>query len=65
MTEMREVQLPAELCAAVEKKFAGKFASVEELLVFVLRDLLRDDAVQLDRNEQKLVEQRLRDLGYL
>lgn len=54
-----------ELCAAVEKKFAGKFASVEELLVFVLRDLLRDDAVQLDRNEQKLVEQRLRDLGYL
>ena len=59
------MQLPADLCAAVEKKFACKFASLEELLVFVLRDLSRDDAAQLDQNEQKLVEERLRDLGYL
>ena len=59
------MRLPAELCAAIEKKFAGKFGSLEELLTFVLRDLSRDDAAQLDQNEQKLVEERLRDLGYL
>jgi len=65
MTEMREVRLPADLCAAAEKKFVPQFASLEELLVFVLRDLSRDDASQLDQAEQKIVEERLRDLGYM
>jgi hypothetical protein len=65
MTEIKDVRLPAELCAAIEKRFAGKFGSLEELLTFILRDLSRDDAAQLNQNEQKLVEERLRDLGYL
>ena len=65
MTEMRDVQLPADLCAAAEKKFGHVFASLEELLVFVLRDLARDEAARADEAEQRLVEQRLRELGYL
>jgi hypothetical protein len=64
MTELRNVQLPADLCAAVEKKFARKFGSLEELLEFVLRDLTRDEAAQADQREQRLVEERLRELGY-
>jgi hypothetical protein len=63
--EMREVRLPADLCAATEKKFGQRFASLEELLIFVLRDLSRDDAAQFDQAEQRLVEERLRELGYL
>jgi hypothetical protein len=65
MSEIRGVQLPADLCAAAEKKFAGTFGTLEELLVFILRDLLRDEASRLDQVEQRLVEQRLRELGYL
>jgi hypothetical protein len=65
MTEMREVRLPADLCAAAEKKFGQRFANLEELLTFILRDLSRDDASQLDEAEQRLVEERLRELGYL
>jgi hypothetical protein len=65
MTEMREVRLPAELCAAAEKKFSHKFGSLEELLTFILRDLSRDDALQLDRAEQRIIEERLRELGYI
>ena len=65
MTEMREVRLPADLCAAAEKKFGQSFANLEELLSFILRDLSRDDAAQLDEAEQRLVEERLRELGYL
>jgi hypothetical protein len=65
MTEMREVRLPADLCAAAEKKFAQTFPSLEEMLSFVLRDLCRDEASQFDQAEQSLVEQRLRELGYL
>jgi hypothetical protein len=33
--------------------------------VFILRDLLNDEASHLDEAEQRLVEERLRDLGYL
>jgi hypothetical protein len=65
MTELREVRLPEDLCAAVEKKFGNTFVGVDELLAFVLRDLLRDESAQADQAEQRLVEQRLRELGYL
>jgi len=65
MSEMREVRLPAELCAQAEKKFGAKFASLEELLAFVLGELLREDSSQVDEAEQKLVEERLRELGYI
>ena len=62
---MRDVRLPADLCAAAEKTFGHVFGSLEELLIFVLRDLSRDDASSADQAEQRLVEERLRELGYL
>ncbi len=62
---MREVRLPAELCAAAETKFAAKFPSLEALLEFLLRDLLRDEALRMDEAEQRLIEERLRELGYI
>ncbi len=65
MTEMRHLELPADLCAAAEKKFEHTFGTAEELLIFVLRNLVRDEALQADQAEQRLVEERLRELGYL
>jgi len=65
VTELRDVRLPADLCTVAEKKFGHNFGSVEELLTFILQDLSRDDASQLDQAEQRLVEERLRELGYL
>lgn len=65
MSGEREVRLPADLCAAAEKKFGQQFASLDELLAFVLRELLRDETAQFDQQEQRLVEERLRELGYL
>lgn len=62
---MRIVQLPADVCAAAERKFGHVFSTLEDLLVFVLRDLSRDDAAKADQAEQVLVEERLRELGYL
>jgi hypothetical protein len=59
------MQLPADLCASAENKFSHLFGSVEEMLDFILRDLLRDEALAADETEQKLVEDRLRELGYL
>ena len=65
MSEMRNIQLPADLCADAEAKFGSVFGSLEELLAFVLRELLRDDAKTADEAEKRLVEERLRELGYL
>lgn len=65
MTEIRQVKLPENLCAAAEQKFAPRFSNLEELLTFVLKDLLEDSAARLDEAEQKIVEERLRELGYI
>jgi len=65
MTEMRELRLPEELCVAAERKFGRSFGTLEELLAFVLCDLTRDEAAKLDQAEQRVVEERLRELGYL
>ena len=65
MSESRIVQLPADLCGAAESKFGHLFINVEELLTFILRDLIRDDATKADQAEERLIEERLKELGYL
>jgi hypothetical protein len=65
MDRTRAVRLPEDLCFAAETKFKGKFRSIEELLTFLLQELLSGDSTELDRAEQAAVEQRLKDLGYL
>ena len=65
MSGNRDIRLPSDLCAAAEQKFAQQFGSLEELLAFVLRELLRDEGAQFDQQEERLVEERLRELGYL
>lgn len=64
-SEVREVRLPAQLCIDAERRFAARFSSVEELLVHVLQELLRDKAAQMDESERRVIEQRLKDLGYI
>ncbi|HTR66981.1 MAG TPA: hypothetical protein VMH85_14480 [Terriglobales bacterium] len=61
----REVPLPAELCRAAEQRFAAHYGSLEQFLTFVLQELLRDDAYRMDEAEQAVVEEKLRDLGYI
>lgn len=65
MSESREIRLPADLCAAAEEKFGGTFRSVDDLVVFLLQELLRTDTAPMDRADQAVVEERLRDLGYI
>lgn len=65
MTARRQISLPEELCAAAEQRFGSNFESLEQLLEFVLRELTRKDAESLDQAEQAILEERLRNLGYL
>jgi hypothetical protein len=65
MSESREVRIPEDLCLAAEKKFASRFGSLDQLVTFLLRELVSGDTVEIDRAEQAAVEQRLKDLGYL
>ncbi len=64
-SEFRRVQVPEDLCAAAEARYGRQFGSVDELLAFALRELLRDDAAQLSAAEERIIEERLRDLGYV
>ena len=65
MTTRRQLSLPEDLCTAAEQQFASSFDSLETLLEFVLRELTSSRAEPLDQEEQKILEERLRNLGYL
>jgi hypothetical protein len=61
----RDLRLPADLCEAAERRFGTHFSNIEELLAFVLKELVREDSRKLDQSDQQMIEDRLRDLGYL
>lgn len=61
----RQVRLREDLCHAAEERLAGGHGGLEGLIGFILTELLRDDAIELDRSESALIEARLRDLGYM
>lgn len=65
MSDSREIRVPEDLCVAAENKFGSRFGSLDELVAFLLRELVRGDTAELDQAERAAVEQRLKDLGYL
>jgi len=65
MSQFRTVNLPQDLCVKAERQFSGRFDNVEALLTFVLQEITKVDAVLLDQAEEQMIEQRLKDLGYL
>jgi hypothetical protein len=62
---MQQIQLSSDLCQAAQKKIAGHFGTIEEFLTFILQEFVRDDAAAMDINEQRIIEARLKDLGYI
>jgi hypothetical protein len=62
---VREVRLPSDLCKAAERQFAKQFASLEELLTFMLRYVTEERPASMDRSEVEIVQKRLKDLGYM
>jgi hypothetical protein len=62
---MRNLQLPRELCEAAEQRFGQRFGKLEEFLVYMLQRLISDDAERMDQEEQRIIEDRLKDLGYI
>jgi hypothetical protein len=65
MTQYRAVNLPEDLCAAAEKFLPDRFDSLEALLSFLLQEIAKDDTGRFDAADEQIIEQRLRDLGYL
>ncbi len=63
--EARDLRLPSHLCQAVEEKYGRRFGTLEQFLTYVLEKLARDDATKMDQEEQRIIEERLKDLGYI
>ena len=59
------MQLPEELCVKAESWLKGRFDSMEGLLGFLLEEIIKDEGAKLDQREEEIVQQRLRDLGYI
>ena len=64
--ERRIIQIPNSLCKAVEDQFVGRdFADLDSLITFILQELTQSSDQKLDEAEEQIIEERLRDLGYL
>jgi hypothetical protein len=59
------VNIPEDVYRAAQDRFGSHFKTVDELVEFALRELLRDDSATLDKSEQQMIRNRLKDLGYL
>jgi len=59
------VRLPDELCIEAEKWLKGRFENLEALISFALQEIIKDEGAKLDQQEEEMVQQRLRDLGYI
>ena len=64
-TRGRAVLLPEDLCRQAEEKVGQHFAGLEAFLTHVLSELVNDDAQKADRADLRVVEERLRELGYI
>ena len=66
---LKTINIPFELYNAIEEQLLEfGFESVDEYVTFILQELLKGDEVEktiLNPDEEKRVEERLRDLGYL
>ena len=65
MDRTRTLTLPEELCQLAEQKFARRFGNLNELVTALLNQLVRDDSLRLDEREQRIIEERLKELGYV
>lgn len=68
MEKNKAVFLPAELYDRIEQRArATNFGSVEEYVIFVLEEVLKeeDEETVFSKEEEEEVKKRLRDLGYL
>ena len=62
---LRQVTLPEDLCSVAEKLYEKQFPSLEKLIVFLLQEVTRQDAARPDQDEQRIIEARLKALGYI
>jgi len=63
--EMRELRLSSDLCSRAEQIYGKRFGTLEQFLTHLLEQLVRDDAAKMDQDEQRIIEERLKDLGYI
>jgi len=63
--QYRTIRLPEELCEEAEAWLNGRFESLEALITFALKEAIKDEGAKLDREEEEMVRQRLKDLGYI
>lgn len=65
---VENVSLPKDLCDKIRRRMQGSdFRSIEEYVVFVLEQVVADEREKpvYTPEEEKKIEQRLRDLGYV
>ena len=65
MTQYRTLQMPEDICAKAETWMSGRFATIEAFVEFLLREVMREDDSKLNEEEERMVQERLRDLGYI
>jgi len=65
MEKTRTIQLPEAVCQAAEQRFSHRFGTLEELIAVLLTELVQEEALRMDEHEERVIQARLRGLGYI
>lgn len=65
MSDMRTLRVPENLCREAETKFGLRFGTVDEFVTAMMAELLRNQSEIMDQAEEKIIEERLKSLGYI
>lgn len=61
----KALSLPAELYSRLEKRAKSTgFNSIDDYVVFILEEVVKDEEVALSKEEEEELKRRLRALGY-
>ena len=66
MTQKEKIEISKDIIEKIKQRIKEtEFKSVEEYIEFVLREVLEEEEAEISKEDEEIIKERLRALGYL
>lgn len=66
MTKKEKIEISKDIIEKIKQRIKEtEFKSVEEYIEFVLREVLEEEEAEISKEDEEIIKERLRALGYL